>query len=187
MVDNGIISLLGKWFDRIEDICAAIASVVLGVLTLTICVSVVSRYFFGEPMGWVQEVTEYALLFVTFLAAPWLLRQDGHVRVDIVLMQLNRRNRALLKAWGFALSAVACLFLLWFSAQATYDNYQRNVLLMKILYVPKFYLLSVIPLGSLLLAVEFARHVFRSIDDYRKASLKADKAAEEAALSPYSL
>ena len=41
-------------------------------------------------MPWSAEVSEDILYLVTLLAAPWLLRQGQHIRVDIVLRALPR-------------------------------------------------------------------------------------------------
>ena len=49
------------------------------------------RYFLNRPLVWVLELTEYALLWVTFLGAAWLLRQGGHVQVDVIVDFMSRR------------------------------------------------------------------------------------------------
>jgi len=41
--------------------------------------------------------TEYALLVVPCLGAPWLVREKGHVYVEILLMALSDRQRAVLR------------------------------------------------------------------------------------------
>ena len=52
----------------------------------------------GLPRGlaWSNEISELMLYLITLLAAPWLLREGQHIRVDIVL-------RALPRAAGLAL------------------------------------------------------------------------------------
>ncbi len=187
MAEKQTRSVLGVWFNRLEDAFALIASILVISLTVLIGVSVISRYVFDAPLGWVQELTEYTLLFITFLAAPRLLREDGHVRVDIVLSQLGPRNKALLRAWGSLLSALACFALMWFSAQATFDNYQRNVIVINILQIPKFYILAIIPVSSLLLCIEFCRHISKDITEYKRADEGKRKLDEVPSLNPYSL
>src|SRR3990170_8735242 len=39
------------------------------------------------------KFTEYALLWFTFLAAAWLLREGGHISIDTVISRLPTKTR----------------------------------------------------------------------------------------------
>ena len=60
-----------------------------------ICADVLTRNVAvpGLPRGvaWSNEVSELLLYAITLLAAPWLLREGRHIRVDIVLRALPKR------------------------------------------------------------------------------------------------
>ena len=53
----------------------------------------------GLPRGiaWSNEISELLLYAMTLLAAPWLLREGRHIRVDIVLRALPRASRLRLR------------------------------------------------------------------------------------------
>jgi TRAP-type C4-dicarboxylate transport system permease small subunit len=36
-----------------------------------------------RPLAWAVNTSEFILLYVTFLSMPWLVRQKGHVFVDL--------------------------------------------------------------------------------------------------------
>ena len=70
-----------------------IANVFLFVMMIIICADVVFRNmpWLGLQLRWANQVSEYVIYGITFLAAPWLLRRGQHVRVDIVLNLLPPR------------------------------------------------------------------------------------------------
>lgn len=122
-------------------------------MILMVSYSVLGRKFFGLSGAWAVELSEYIMLYLTFLVAPWVLKQDGHVRVDVLLNFLGPRLRFFADAITTTVATVVCVVLFWFSLGVTVESYQRGVTLMKILQVPEYLLLAVIPLGSLLLSL----------------------------------
>ncbi len=141
------------------------------VIGLMVCISadVTARYLFKSPISWVFESTEYGLLYITFLGAAWLLRRDGHVRVDVVLNRLSPQPRLILEIITFLILAGICFMLFWYGTQVTIDNFKRGILSVKYYEVPKFIFLAVIPLGSLLLFIESIKKI---INQYRLIKIR---------------
>jgi len=67
------------FFARINLICAVIGAALLSGIAAIICFEVVGRALGATSRLWVIEVSEYALLFITFLGAPYLLQLNRHV------------------------------------------------------------------------------------------------------------
>lgn len=66
---------------------------VLAVTILIMVYEVVARYVFGRPTMWALEYAIYAqALFVT-LSAAYVLREEGHVSIGLVLEQLTEVKR----------------------------------------------------------------------------------------------
>lgn len=147
----------GVIFNRIMDIMVVMAAVLLIFTMLSIGTEVVSRYFLNKPLFWVLEVSEYSLLFITFLGAAWLLRREKHVKMDLVLNHLGLRTQALLNIVTSIIGTIACLSLAWYSAQATWFTYRDGSVFPTDLEVPEFIILAIIPIGSLLLFIQFLR------------------------------
>lgn len=140
-----------------EDACAALGATIFGFITLAICVGVALRYGFNRPLAWVDEISEYALLWMTFLGTSWVLRQGGHVRVDI-LMQFF--SSAMLRRCGL-LSAgagiLAALVLVVFGIHVTWTAALRGSFKSTGLDLPTWIVVVVIPVGGLLLLARFSR------------------------------
>ncbi len=143
-------------YNRLIQAGAAVSGAVFVFMMLVVSLDSVLRYAFNNPLGWVVEVNEYLLLYVTFLGAPWLLRQDGHVRVDLLFAYMSERTARRLTLWTSVLGAAACLVLCVFGCQSTWEAFVRELPEIKTLAIPRWTLLWVIPYGSLLLSIEFS-------------------------------
>lgn len=140
-----------------ENAGAAGATLFFVAMTLAICAEVLMRYGFNSPISWVVELSEYSLLWITFLGAAWVLRHGGHVRVDIVLQYLSP---GALRACGLvssALGSLTTLVLFVFGADATWAAYARGAFKPTGIDVPTWMVVIVIPFGCLLLFLRFAR------------------------------
>jgi len=146
-----------RWLTACENALAALGSVIFAFITLAICAEVVLRYGFNRPLTWVVEVSEYALLWMTFLGTSWVLRQGGHVRVDILLQFLSP---AALRSCGLISSGcgiLASLVLVVFGASATWTAMARGSFKSTGIDIPTWIVLVVIPTGGLLLLLRFLR------------------------------
>lgn len=157
-------------FDLIIDSLAFLAGVLLVCAVIIVCFEICMRYFVGKPQVWTVEVCEYILFSLAFLGAPWLLKKDGHVSIDIVVAQLRGRSRNYLelfsKTGGIVVSAIIC----WFSGVTAWDCYVSGVVVTKTLTIPKFYFLSLISLGYFILLLEFARQFLQNLKKLREVN-----------------
>lgn len=69
-------------FDRVLDALALVAAAIIPLMFVAIVYDVTTRNLRVFQVAWVVAVTEYALLYVTALGAPWLLRERGHVSME---------------------------------------------------------------------------------------------------------
>lgn len=131
---------------------------VLFAMMVIICVDVLLRNarivpgMLGVP--WANEVTEYALYFITMLTAPWLLRQGSHIRVDVLLRMIPRRL-----AWGCewavdVLALACCVVIAFYGCKAVLSSLAIGATVVKVLSVPEWWLLALLPATFALLAIE---------------------------------
>ncbi len=154
-------------FDRVIGILAALAAAVLLFIVLIISMEVALRYFWNLPIVWVVEITEYGLLFVTFLVAAWVLKREGHVKMDLVLNRLKPRIQALFNIITSIIGAIICLVIIWYSAQTTWIHFQEGSFLPSFLNIPDAYILFIIPIGYFLLFIQFLRRTYGYLGQWR--------------------
>ena len=84
-----------RFFDRVLELGRDAATLMIIFFMLSISARVIIRYAFGTPINWVVNVSTILQLYLTFLAAAWLLREEGHISIDIVLLFLRPTHRFL--------------------------------------------------------------------------------------------
>ena len=152
-----MIERISAWYGALLTGLLWIANVFLFVMMIIICADVVFRNmpWLGLQLRWANQVSEYVIYGITFLAAPWLLRRGQHVRVDIVLNLLPPRA-AWLAEWvvdaaGIAISAVSLVY----ATHMLVDSFGSGAMVLKELVFPEWWILLLVPFSSLLLCVEF--------------------------------
>ena len=155
-------------FDRTIDIMTIFAGILLTFATFSVVVTVALRYLLNIGVGWVLEVAEYVLVYVAFLVAAWVLRKEGHVKMDIVLSFLKPRTQSLLNIITSAVGAALCLALTWYGVKVTWNLFQTDIFTITVMEVPKFTITAIIPVGCFMLFIQFLRNVY----NYRKSWMK---------------
>ena len=154
---------IGRILDKIMEIFAFLAGLILAFILLSVCLEVFMRYFLNRPLQWVVELTEYALLYITFLGTAWLLKRGGHINVDIFLSLLSSRNRAGLKFFSSLIGIIVSFCLVWYGFAVSWEHFQDGIYNLTLLEFPKAPLLAIIPIGSLLLLAQFIRRAYGSL------------------------
>ena len=158
---------VNKVLEGIENFMAYLAGILLFIMVLSICYEIVLRYFFSRPTLWVVGLVEYILFCATFLGTGWLLRKDGHVKVDIGMAFFSEKGRALLNAITSCIGIASCIVMTLYGTKTTYDFFVRNIMTSQDPEIPKFLLLAFIPLGFFFLVIEFIRRGFESLITFK--------------------
>ncbi|MHB8916443.1 MAG: TRAP transporter small permease [Desulfocucumaceae bacterium] len=160
--------------ERINSLFIFLGSLLVMFLMLGVSFAAFSRYCFGNAQGWIIEMSAFGMLFLGFLGAPEVLRRKGHVNIDIFINMLSQRNRNILAlATSFVGMAVSFL-LFWFGSGTVFDSFQQKAVTVGMYQIPKYLLLCVIPLGSLLLVIGFLRDMrghFRLLKNKEESEL----------------
>ncbi|MFC2013991.1 TRAP transporter small permease subunit [Chloroflexota bacterium] len=144
--------------DGIINICVFLAGAVFIYLMLSVFTeAVILRYFLGITTDWIREMATYTLVFITFLGTAWVLRNEGHVRMDLLVDRLKPKRQAMLNMITTALSAIACFIVTWYGMRIWWDDFQSGYYVPTPLETPYWYLIFVIPLGCLLLSIQLVR------------------------------
>lgn len=156
---------LGSLFDKLLNFFAIIAGILMVAGMLAINVDVFMRYFLGRPLhNAVFPFIEFSILFITFLGTAWLLKQDGHVRMDFLIARLKPKNRIKLKLVSSAIGIFVSIFFVWYGMKVTNDLWiTKEDDLFKLAGFPKAIPIAIIPIGSLLLLVQFVRNAIKEI------------------------
>lgn len=154
---------MGIIFDRILLVCAGIASVFALGIMLASGFQVIARYIFNLGVTWLTEIINFMLIYLVFLGAPWLLKEKGHVAIDLIYVRQNEITRRVLDIIVSAVGALSCSIMVLFSALKTIDNFAGGVIVSSTFQVPRGFFLCILPVGFLLLSIEFVRQLYKAI------------------------
>ena len=163
---------LGKLFDQINFIMIIIAAILLVGMTFLVGTDITLRYLFYRPLGWVKEVSEYILVFLGFLVAAWILKDDGHVKMDLVLNNVSPRVQTMMNIITSIISIIVVFIITWFSLRVIIEFYQTRLVTPSVLEPPKWILITPIFVGSLLLAIQFIRRTYAFMAQWKTLSKK---------------
>ena len=137
--------------DRISDIFAYIAGLLLIYIVIVITVDVVFRYLFNNPLPYTLDISEILLHFITFLTAAWVMKRDGHVKMDLLLSTLRTKHQWFLLGVTSIVAAIISLIICWYGAVVTWDLYSRHIIHGVMLELPRAPIILIIPISFLFL------------------------------------
>jgi len=155
----------GGPYDRstraLVDALGLVAGALLCGLVALICLDVTARTFRLFPTPWSLDIAEYALYAITFLGAPWVLREDGHIAIEIFVEQLAPGKRRALRRAGDALGAAICAVLLLYACRLWWRSFASQILVHATFVFPEWYLYVIAPPIFLILLLLFLRRALR--------------------------
>ncbi len=151
-----------KSYSFLLNLLALIAGATLVWLMISVILSVLMRNFGLQPFAWLFTSAEYGLLYMTMLGAPWLVREKGHVHIELVTAALPEKTRKLLSRGVALLCVLVCAILAWKGLDLLLTNIERADYDVRAYYFPRWILTISFPVSFGLMAVEFSRFVFGS-------------------------
>ena len=115
---------------------------------------VVARYVFNSPTNWAHESMFLMFGMQYLIAGGFVLRENGHVRVDVIYTHLSKRNKALVDVVTsvfFFIFTIALLWTGWIFFSDAIDVWEVSFTEWAIQYWP---VKAAIPLGALLLLLQ---------------------------------
>ena len=152
--------VLVRAYDVVLHAMAIVAAAALAWLMVSVIVSVAMRNAGLQPFAWLFTSAEYSLLYMTMLGAPWLVRERGHVHIELVTAALppndagmgQPHRRAAVRADERDAGLVR--------TRALPDEpRERNDFDVRAYYFPRALLTVAFPLSFGFMAIEFARFV----------------------------
>lgn len=151
---------IGRAYRGLLYAMAGIAGAMLIWLMISVITSVVMRNLGMQPFAWLFTSSEYAILYMTMLGAPWLVREKGHVHIELVTAALPPAARRVVSRGVAAACVAVCAVLAWKGAELLITNITRNDLDVRAYYFPKWILTLAFPISFGLMTIEFGRFVF---------------------------
>jgi TRAP-type C4-dicarboxylate transport system permease small subunit len=152
-----------KALDRACTFLAVLSGLIIIFVTLSIGYTILARAVGLPSAVWVIQFNEYGLLWMTFLGTAWLLARKKHISVHIVIQHFSETNKKRVAVVHALMGMALCGLFSWFTAFTTMEKIGRNVIDVQAVDIPIGYVLIVIPLGFLLLFLQFTRNLAEAV------------------------
>ena len=88
-----------------------IAGLFLIVIFATMSLQVIARYLFDKPYQWSEELSVFALIWMTFMSAAYVMAEGRHIAVDMLSTRVGQRGQLLIEMGSYLLTAGTCILL----------------------------------------------------------------------------
>ena len=154
---------LRRVFSALNLICAVIGACLLFMIASIICFEVTMRWLGAGSQLWVIESSEYSLLFITFLGAPYLLQRNLHVVMDLVYASLAGRPRMALQLVNATIGFVLCAVLAVVGVSVVIEQFELGVRQVTVMRPQSWWITAALPIGMGLMAVQFLDQFVRTL------------------------
>ena len=148
---------LTRVFDRILLAGGILSGCVLITIMLMVVVKVIFRYVLNEGLIGVDLLSGTLLVYMTFLGAAWVLKNEEHVVLDVILNQANPNSARWMRITNSLLGAAICFVVVVFGTWESINSFQRGILIPAEIEIPRVVNLWIIPAGCFLLSCQFLR------------------------------
>ena len=153
--------MIGKIYTRLIEGLATLSGLMIAGVCLLIVYDVIARNIGLQPPASTVALTEYALLYFTMGAGPWLVRTRGHIVIEVVHSRLHGPARRIVDRFILAVcllvSLTVCIIACWLMIEAI----QRGEIEIRSLEMPRALLFAPLAVGCGLMATEFLRIAVR--------------------------
>ncbi len=146
-----------RFYDRLIHGLAVFAGLLIAAVCTLIAWDVTARNFGLRPPASTLALTEYALLYFTMAAAPWLVRERAHIVVEV----LYQHFPAPLQYWLDRLivfgCAAICALVAALAVMLMVEAIGRGEIDVRSMDTPRWLLFLPLAVGFALMSIEFLR------------------------------
>jgi TRAP-type C4-dicarboxylate transport system permease small subunit len=146
----------------------ALLIVILAAMATMVFANVALRFLTDHSILWVEEVSRYLMIWLTFLGAGLVLRHGGHIGIDTLQEKFPRRA-AHIRALIFILLLGFFAFMAWIGTRYAALTWSQTT---PVLEIPVGFVYLAVPAGFalliahlLLMAVPYVRRNEFIVDD----------------------
>lgn len=141
----------------IEKVCGAWCVICFAAMTLIAILGVFFRYVMQSPFMWTEEVARYLLVWMGFIAISIALRQDKHIKVEV----LDKLVPALVgSVIGYLVDALIAFFFVILLHQG-YLMTVNNIMTASTFPMSMVWVLAAIPVAAFLTLVQLFLRVVK--------------------------
>lgn len=153
-------SQLVRAYDWLITALAVVAGAMLFAITFLVCLQILLRETAVQAPNWLFNSVEFGLLYITMFGIPWLMRERGHIYIEMLTAAVPEPVRRAMSRVVALLSALLCLVVAWYGVEFVLGDIASQKSDWRAPDIPRAYIGICLPIGFGLLAIECFRYVF---------------------------
>jgi TRAP-type C4-dicarboxylate transport system permease small subunit len=146
-----IFGVVDRVFKQVVE--SLLASVLLGMVAL-VFLQVILRDFFHSGISWADVAGRHMVLWIAFLGAMLTTRSRQHLSIDLVSRLVPKRVRNVIRFFLDMVACVVCIFLMRAAITLVVEEHAMGTEIFS--GVPLWIIQLIIPIGFLVMALEYA-------------------------------
>jgi TRAP-type C4-dicarboxylate transport system permease small subunit len=160
-------------YDRLLDFLFTIACFVLGFVVVLVSFDVVMRYGFNRPKAYALPLTELSLVLIVSLGNAWLLKEEGHIVIDLLIGKLKPMQKYILNIITSIISAIVLFIIGIYSFPQIIFLIKHNVKWMETsTLLPAYVYMIPLTVSYFLFSIQFLRRSFLYFKLYQNTQRK---------------
>jgi C4-dicarboxylate transporter, DctQ subunit len=152
---TGILTKMIRAIERTEESLVIFS---VGLALTLCCVQVTARYIFNYPLSWPEELIRYLVILIVYVGASIAVRRKSHISVDIIYTFFPQSQKVLnYLATGLG---IVFSFLIIIYGMKFVRNLMASGQIAITLKIPVFIVYSILPVGGLLLLLQYILRLF---------------------------
>jgi len=140
---------LRKILNNLEEY---ILIVIFPIMTITVFISTIFRYFKLGAIPWSEELARYLMIWIAYIGASLGIKKNAHLGVEILVNKLPKSLKSVAKYFRVAIILLFNALIISFSYKII--NHQMNMgQLSPAMAIPIWYAYLAIPVGALLMII----------------------------------
>ena len=160
-----------QFYDRVSDIIGYISGGLMILMMINVFYDVIMRYFFRSGSIALQEMEWHLFSVMFLLGISYTLKENGHVRVDLIYDNLNKKKQAVINIVGTVVFLIPFSLLIAFGS---IDFVAESYNIGEISGDPgglthRWIIKAIIPFSFFLLVVSSIGFIIKNMNQYRSA------------------
>lgn len=147
------------WIQAVEETVLAFSILVIAAVTI---INVCSRTLFNVSLTFAEELSQFFILFMTFVGLGYAASKGRHIRMSALYDQLGRRARKLLMIVICGSTSALMWLLAYYSCRYLFTVWELGAV-SPALRVPFFLVYIIAPIGFILAGTQYALAVIRNL------------------------
>jgi C4-dicarboxylate transporter, DctQ subunit len=165
---------VSQFIDAISTVTGIFSAFLMGAIAFVVSFEVVMRYVFRNPTGWTIEFVPFMILWAGFIGGAITLKENRHIRVDLLIRHLSPKSQTIMGVITGAIGLLFCSVLFIEGVKMVIQTKEMGTQASGTLEIPIFIPQLCIPVGALLLFLQFLKRLYLDIYSLKTGEIRSE-------------